>query len=131
MSIVKVPATQLMCNGLHISYVIALCTQIYKSITQLNPVYCTGLSYVNMQETLEKRKETKRNEKKRNEKKRKETARSSKKRNERIRTADLYEVLLNLEIIQKLSKQTSNSNLMIGNVAFCYHCDEIQGHEIF
>ena len=63
--------------------------------------------------------------------KRNETARSSKKRNERIRNANWYEILLNHEIIQKLSKQTSSSNLMISNVAFYYHCDEIQGNEIF
>ena len=44
--------------------------------------YCTGLSYVNMQETLEKRKETKRNEKKRNETKRNEKKRQEAARNE-------------------------------------------------
>ena len=79
-----------------------------------------------MQETLEKRNETKRNETK-------ETVRSNKKRNERIRNADLYEVLLNLEIIEMLSKQKSNSNLYDSKcscnvlvVAFCYHSDEIK-----
>ena len=77
------------------------------------------------------RKETKRKETKRKETKRKETVRSNKKQNERIRNADLYEVLLNLEIIEMLSKQKSNSNLHDSKcscdvfiVAFCYHSDE-------
>ena len=81
-----------------------------------------------------KRKETKRNKTKRNEKKRQEAARNETKGLETpncMKHHNNLDLALNLEVIQKLSKQMSNSSLIIRNVAFCNQCVEIQGHEIF